>query len=420
MQSEIGRLALIISRATFILDASESGYNTTEHTFEAKSTPTTPPSTEEEVKAKHDAINACMELLDRLQGPLAGLLPLWNGAAIQAISRYRIANHVPLNGEISYQDLSQASGVHVHDLKQYIRFVIAYHRVFCEERKGYVSHSAASRSLVESSIAAAGVAQIGEWYDCFSKTVDAMDQFPGHKPDESGYALTHNNQGIFDYLSTRPDKGRQFAQAMEFFSVGVPEASPKYFVDRYPWSDLPAGATVVDIGGSNGHVGRLIAQANPRINVVVQDLPFAAKDFQAATHGEGGDLDNIRFDAHDFFTPQTVAANVYIFRWTLMNWPDESVVSILQQLVPVMRPGVKVLVNENLCPESGSLSLAAERYIRWMDMLMLGVYKSRLRDEDEWASLFKQADKRFSSVRSSTVPGSALGIVEATWEGGPE
>ena len=177
---------------------------------------------------------------------------------------------------------------------------------------------------------------------------------------------------------------------------------------------------MVDIGGSNGHVGRLIAQANQRINVVVQDLPFAAKDFQAATHGEGGDLDNIRFDAHDFFTPQTVAANVYIFRWTLMNWPDESVVSILQQLVPVMRPGVKVLVNENLCPESGSLSLAAERYIRWMDMLMLGVYKSRLRDEDEWASLFKQADKRFSSVRSSTVPGSALGIVEATWEGGPE
>lgn len=45
---------------------------------------------------------------------------------------------------------------------------------------------------------------------------------------------------------------------------------------------------------------------------------------------------------------------------------------------------------------------------------MPGVYKSRIRDEDEWAS-FKQVHKRVSSVRCSTVPGSALGIVEATW-----
>ncbi|PLB50788.1 S-adenosyl-L-methionine-dependent methyltransferase [Aspergillus steynii IBT 23096] len=414
MQSEIGRLASIISQATATLDASDSGYSASLQSFEAESSPT-PPPTAEETKAKSDAINACTELLDRLQGPLTCLLPLWNGASLQAISRYRIANHVPRDGEISYQDLSQASGVHVHDLKQYIRFAIVYHRLFFEKRKGYISHSAGSRALVENPCASAGVAQIDEWYGCFSKTVDAMDQFPGHKPDESGYALTHNNQNIFSYLSTRPDKAEQFAKGMQFFSIGVPEASPKYFVSGYPWSDMPAGATVVDIGGSNGHVGRLIAATNPAINVVVQDLSYAADEFKAAARGN--ELRNIRFDVHDFFTPQTVVADVYIFRWTLMNWPDESVVDILQQLVPVMRPGAKVLVNENLCPDSGALPLAAEKYIRWVDMLMLGVYKSRIRDEEEWAALFKQVDARFSSVRCSTVPGSALGIVEATWAG---
>lgn len=40
-----------------------------------------------------------------------------------------------------------------------------------------------------------------------------------------------------------------------------------------------------------------------RIDVVVQDLPFAAEDFKAATQGE--DLNNISFDADDFFKPQT-------------------------------------------------------------------------------------------------------------------
>lgn len=64
MQSEIGRLASIISRATATLDASESVSSGSLHSFKAESPQSPPQSTEEEVKATHDAINARRELLD--------------------------------------------------------------------------------------------------------------------------------------------------------------------------------------------------------------------------------------------------------------------------------------------------------------------------------------------------------------------
>ncbi|KAL4915507.1 S-adenosyl-L-methionine-dependent methyltransferase [Aspergillus aurantiobrunneus] len=420
MPSEIGQLASIISGATAILDASPSK-NGNPPPSDTESVLEPSFATDEAAAARQAAINACMELLDQLQGPLSCMLPFWNPASLQAVSRYRIAHHVPLHGEISYQDLARASGVPVHELKQYIRFAIVHHRLFVEKQKGYVSHSAGSRALVENPDVNAGAAQMEEWYDTFAKTVEAMSRYPGHKPDETGYALAHENRGIFDYLRSRPDKAQQFADAMQFFTVRFPETSSASIVQGYAWCELPQGAVVVDIGGNNGHIGRLIAHENQHISVVVQDLPYAAELFEAAADActcKGGC--NVRFDPHDFFTPQTVVADVYIFRWVLLNWADEYVVQILRQLVPVMRPGAKVLVNESLCPDSGALPLVTERYIRWLDMLMLGVYKSRLRDEEDWVLLFGQVDARFRSVQCLTVPGSALGVVQATWEGAEE
>lgn len=92
----------------------------------------------------------------------------WNGASLRVISRFNIASHVPLDGEISYQDLSKASGVHAYKLKQVIRFAIVHHRLFFEKRKGFVSHSSGSRVLATDHLARAGVGQFDEWYPSYA------------------------------------------------------------------------------------------------------------------------------------------------------------------------------------------------------------------------------------------------------------
>ena len=208
---------------------------------------------------------------------------------------------------------------------------------------------------------------------------------------------------------------------MTYYQAPTPAISPKFLASGYPWHELPPKAIVVDLGGNNGHVAKLIAAANPKIQVVVQDLPEVVKQVESAEPAPN-DAPNenvglpIKFQGHNFFEPQTLEADVYLMRWILHDWPDHYVVRILRQLVPALKKGAKVVVNESLCPDSMSMPLSMERYIRWMDMIMLSLNNSRLRDEDEWQGLFQEADLRFGAVRCWTPQGSALAI-EVTWEG---
>lgn len=200
---------------------------------------------------------------------------------------------------------------------------------------------------------------------------------------------------------------------MKFYTGPIPAYSPNFLIKGYPWDALPTGSVVVDLGGADGHVGQMIADANPGLRVIVQDLDTVV-EAEAGPHpvNKPG---QVEFLAHDFFTPQPIAADVFLFRWVLHDWSDEYVVRILRQLVPALKKGARVVVNESLCPESGSVPLAMERYIRYMDMMMLAFTKSRLRDEGEWRGLFAQADGRFGGVRCWTPEGAALAIIEATW-----
>ncbi len=106
-----------------------------------------------------------------------------------------------------------------------------------------------------------------------------------------------------------------------------------------------------------------IAQAHPALKLIVQDRPDvieAAKESELPKDLIG----KVEFMAHDFFTEQPVEADVYLFRYIFHNWPDAYAVKILRQLVPVLRPGVRVVVNDHLLPEPNTASLTTEREVR--------------------------------------------------------
>lgn len=143
----------------------------------------------------------------------------------------------------------------------------------------------------------------------------------------------------------------------------------------FPWATvLPAGATVVDAGGSRGHFARDLVQLNPSFRVVVQDLPGVVEGLASEFKGGGGGVQegqgegegggkgdggdgNVTYQAHDFFQEQPVAgADVYFLRHVMHNHPDEACVSILRALVPALRPGGRVLVSEYVVPPVGQLA----------------------------------------------------------------
>ncbi|KAE8381359.1 S-adenosyl-L-methionine-dependent methyltransferase [Aspergillus bertholletiae] len=201
---------------------------------------------------------------------------------------------------------------------------------------------------------------------------------------------------------------------MKFYTRRIPVYSSSFPVKGYSWASLPDGAVVVDLGGSDSHIVRLISEKNPGVRVIVQDVLSVAGEARATVQAESH---AVGFHNDDFFTPQTIVADVYLFRWVLHDWSNEYVVKTLRQLVPALRRGAKVVVNESLCPDSVALLILTERYIQYMDLMILAINKPRPRDKGELHALFVEVDERFGPVKCWTLEGVALAIIEVTWEG---
>ena len=75
--------------------------------------------------------------------------------------------------------------------------------------------------------------------------------------------------------------------------------------------------------------------------------------------------DRIDFMAHDFLTEQPVkGAEAYLFRWILHNWSDLYCLQILRNLIPALKPGAYIVVNDNVLPEPGAMGAWQEDRLR--------------------------------------------------------
>ena len=73
----------------------------------------------------------------------------------------------------------------------------------------------------------------------------------------------------------------------------------------------------------------------------------------------------LSFYGHDFLKPQPIeGADVYLLRMILHDWPDKYAIQILRNIVPAMRPGARVILNESCVPEPGSVSVQREKRVR--------------------------------------------------------
>jgi hypothetical protein len=244
------------------------------------------------------------------------------------------------------------------------------------------------------------------------QAIEAISQCSS-EPNMTGYALANStNLTTFDFISQHPARAKSFAVAMSTTST----ASLNALANSFPWQDLPSESQIVDVGGSTGHVSIHLARHFTHLHFLVQDL---APTIHSAPALPIDVTTRVTLTEHDMFTPQPVTgAEVYLFRFVMHDWPDSYCVRILRQLVPALKRGAKVVIQDHLLPEPGTLSLLQEMQIRSMDAIMLSLFNSRERDEADWLELFAEADERFVECEVSRVKeNAATGIIVATWAG---
>lgn len=168
---------------------------------------------------------------------------------------------------------------------------------------------------------------------------------------------------MVDYLAVNPTKAEQYTQAMRCFTRDNSGYSINFLLSGYDWSSLAGdSATIVDLGGAEGRIGRALLRRYGRLKVIVQDLPHVIE--RVSNENRGSSADRLHFQAHDFFSVQPVMADAYLYRLAFLGWPDHYIVLALKNLVPVLRLGAKIIVMEGLSPEPGTMSLTQERNVR--------------------------------------------------------
>lgn len=370
-------------------------------------------------EARNAAIEGCEELQQLLMGPLRLVIECmgnyWLAVSLQYILQQGIVEHVPEQGDITFEALAQASGADVSDMTRFMRMAIACH-VFQEPVKGTVRHTAASRVLANSMIEAWVLNSVIEFLPSAARAADAALKWPGsEEPGQSGYSLGHDTVGInpFDHIKQDPARQSRFNAAM-VFSQTEPGFSVQHLLDGY---DFASVRTMVDVGGSGGRLAVQVAERFPSIeSIVVQDLPEIIKSFDSFVPSQL--RSRIKPMAHDFFQNQPVhGADVYLLRWILHDWSDKYCIKILRALIPGLKKGAKVVISDICIPEPGQLSVRNERVMRMIDMTMKAFNNARERDAETWANLFANADSRFR-FKGISVPGSSrMAIVEAEWLG---
>lgn len=159
----------------------------------------------------------------------------------------------------------------------------------------------------------------------------------------------------------------------------------------------------------------MLAKVHPQLSLTVQDLPGPIANAVHNIQNLDQDIrERIQAFEHDFFQPQpSVCADVYLLRTILHDWPDVDAVKILKNIANAMSPSSRLLIMDMVLPKPGSGSSTHEAALRQKDLMMIGTFNAKEREQEEWTALLSKADPRLLVKSIKRPAGSELSVIEA-------
>lgn len=359
--STIVKYAEDILSAAKALEANFQSNNLPDPTFENGAIDSLPSSLQEHRKTLINKTDQLNRLVWGVQGYTNVLIhSRAHEVTLRAVYKYKVANHVPLEGSASYESLATATGLSVQLLQRFLRHCMG-NFIFAQTPEGRVRHTAFSRRLAtDPDFADALGMALEEVGPATGFVLEAIQRFgESGEQNETGFAMLNQAVAqkdgtlgpllsIFGVLGQNPERGRRFGTAMRFYSKGATQAL-EYLLNGFDWASLDKpGSVLVDVGGGIGSVSQFLARHTQNLRFVVQD---SADTVQNGEKSLPADMkDRVQYEARDFFQPQERVADAYFMRWILHNWSDKYAVKILQSLIPVLKNGSRVILFEHLIP----------------------------------------------------------------------
>ncbi|KAM0513032.1 hypothetical protein ACHAPE_008238 [Trichoderma viride] len=417
-EPRMGVLAEIIRAETEKLEAYLKEHGITQPSFHVDAPLDFPHLPDEIQESRQKIIFATNELANLVRGPRESYL---DSLSLQLINSYQLAKLVPLNAPISLKELQSKTTLEPIFLARTLRYAMTNY-MFYEPSPGYIAHTANSRVLAQDSSLQAWVGFNSD--SCFPAAAKVPDALKGHpeavEPTHAGFNYAFDTIGkepMYATLAKKPIESDRFARAMVSFTHGE-GYEVSHLVDNYDFSDVDArGGTFVDIGGSHGFVSEALAKRWKNINFIVQDRQEMVDSAPKPVSEDSSVAERLSFQVHDFFKEQPAkGADVYYFRWILHNYSTPYAVKILKSLIPALKPGSRIVINDYCIREPGSETLWDDKLLRSLDMIMGVLFNSQERDEQEFRDLFKAADPRFHFKGVLRVENCKMSVIEAVWD----
>ncbi|MGW9031469.1 methyltransferase [Streptomyces sp. NPDC055722] len=206
--------------------------------------------------------------------------------------------------------------------------------------------------------------------------------------------VAHGAATVFDYFASHRDEASFFTQSMTNLSVAAA-------VDVAAVLDTKGVRLAMDVGGASGHVVRAMMRVNPELRGGVFDLPHIVPAAAEAAQADGL-AERFTVVGGDFFE-EVPAADLYVLKYILHDWDDDSCVRVLKNCRSSLVDGGRIAVVDHLVGGIGEPGLAP-----LMDMNMLDMTGGREREMSELDALFAAAGLR--RVKVSTA--GAFAVIE--------
>ena len=196
----------------------------------------------------------------------------------------------------------------------------------------------------------------------------------------------------FEYMAQHPDDERVFAQAMASVS-GAENPAVSAAID------LDGIATLVDVGGSGGHLLAQVLKDHAGVRGVLFDQPQVVEAAKQAPYLQGDLAERVTFEGGDFFAAVPEGADGYMMKYILHDWNDEQCVQILKRVREAMADGGRLFVVDNVI-EPGN----APSWGKLLDINMMVLNGGSERTEEQFRAIFAAAGFELERVVGTRCP----------------
>lgn len=170
--------------------------------------------------------------------------------ALQAINRWEIGKHVPLEGSISYKELAEHVKFPELKLRRMLRYTMTQ-RIFQEPELNQIAHTETSSMIAHDPGMKAWLSIITDlFWPIALNSINAFEKWPSsNSPKETAPAAWKGSETTwFEEVAASKGGMADFRKSMGF--IGSGEGWETYHLAQaYPWGSFGSG-TVVDVSVS--------------------------------------------------------------------------------------------------------------------------------------------------------------------------